>query len=68
MYKYSKAVMKKIADANILDKNELATTEIALRMYDIHCGIMNECIGVVYEDECKYELEHPAIPAMKKKD
>ena len=63
MYEWSKGIIKKIADANILDTNELAMTEISLRMSEIHEGLMNECIGV--SDEINYELEHPAIPMKK---
>jgi hypothetical protein len=66
MYEWSKNIIKKIADANILDKNELAMTEVALRMSEIHEGLMNECIGV--PDRIDYELEHPAVPVIKKKE
>ena len=59
MYEWSKRVIKKIADANILDKNELAMTEIALRMSEMHEELMNECIGV--SEDSKYELEHVVI-------
>ena len=51
--------MKKIADANILEKNELAMTEMALRMSEIYEEMMNECIGI--SEDSKYELEHIAI-------
>lgn len=56
MYEWSKEIIEKIDKANCLDIKELRMVEIALRMSEIHEGIMNECIGV--SESNMYELKH----------
>lgn len=56
MYDWSKDIVNKISEANCLPEKYIRVVEIALRMYEIHNDILNECIGLAIDD--KYELQH----------
>lgn len=67
MYEWSKNIVRKIADANCLEKNELGIVEISLRLWEAYNDLLNENIGLVEDSKCKYELEH-VIPRPRIKD
>ena len=56
MYDWSKNIVNKISEANCLSEKDIRVVEIALRMYEIHNDILNECIGLTEDD--KYDLQH----------
>ena len=66
MYEWSKNLTEKINKANCLPDADLRMVELALRLYEIHNDVLDECIGA--SNTNNYELTHKIQHAQKGHD
>ena len=61
VFEYSEEICNKIKNANCLDAKDLQMVEIALKLYECHSEILNECLGLditTKEENDYFKLKH----------